>query len=211
MGNIVIINRYKTMAEGLVQVIERELPTFTCKLYDDTLQENLEQKSYQCNLAIIHEEYDGDVDGLISFFQENNVPIAVMMTDEKSENREKFFQMHLHGYLLLHMEKEEIMQSIKIMVQGNTYIHPLLSQRLLKDYRSTFQCKKQRPIGLLTRREWIILEEMALGYNSDEIALKHYISRHTVTNHVTSIKKKLKVKDRTNAILMAVKNKWVSL
>ncbi|MCF3943840.1 LuxR C-terminal-related transcriptional regulator [Oceanobacillus sp. APA_J-2(6-2)] len=69
----------------------------------------------------------------------------------------------------------------------------------------------QRPIGLLTRREWEVLGELIQGCQNEEIAMNLNISDKTVKNHITSILSKLRVKDRTNAVLLALRERWFYL
>ena len=78
-------------------------------------------------------------------------------------------------------------------------------------YRQVTQGETRRPIGLLTRREWEVLGELVKGYQNEEIARNLNISDKTVKNHITSILGKLDVKDRTNAVLLALKERWFYL
>lgn len=61
----------------------------------------------------------------------------------------------------------------------------------------------------LSPREMQILEHVTLGMINKEIANKLGISQQTVKNHMTSILKKLNVKDRTQAAVTALRRGWV--
>ena len=86
-----------------------------------------------------------------------------------------------------------------------------LSPVLLNDYIKTTYNKVKRPNGILTEREWEILEQIVKGNKNSDIAEKLFMSEKTVKNHLLSIFKKLNVTDRTNAVLLAVKNNWFAL
>ncbi len=62
----------------------------------------------------------------------------------------------------------------------------------------------------LTRREAEVLDYIAHGYMNKQIAAKLYISEQTIKNHMSSILRKLEVSDRTQAVVMAMQNGWVS-
>ena len=62
----------------------------------------------------------------------------------------------------------------------------------------------------LTRREAEILDHIAHGYMNKQIAAKLFISEQTIKNHMSSILRKLEVSDRTQAVVMAMQNGWVS-
>lgn len=65
--------------------------------------------------------------------------------------------------------------------------------------------------GVLSPREMEILELICQGASNKDIAQALGISYQTVKNHVTAILQKLRVKDRTQAVLYALKNGWFSL
>jgi DNA-binding CsgD family transcriptional regulator len=63
----------------------------------------------------------------------------------------------------------------------------------------------------ITQRELEILAEMAGGKVNKEIATSLNISAMTVKNHISHILEKLDVNDRTSAVLLAVRNGWITL
>jgi DNA-binding CsgD family transcriptional regulator len=63
----------------------------------------------------------------------------------------------------------------------------------------------------ITQRELEILAQMAAGKVNKEIATALNISAMTVKNHISHILEKLDVNDRTSAVLLAVRNGWITL
>ncbi len=63
--------------------------------------------------------------------------------------------------------------------------------------------------GALTRRELEILQAVSEGYPDREIATRLFISRRTVTWHVTNVLNKLGVNSRTAAAVQAVRRGWL--
>jgi DNA-binding NarL/FixJ family response regulator len=61
----------------------------------------------------------------------------------------------------------------------------------------------------LTSRETAVLEQMAKGKSSKEIAHALEISPQTVKNHVSHVFSKLGVTDRTSAVLVALRHGWI--
>lgn len=122
------------------------------------------------------------------------------------------FKMNLDGYFYNGMETDEIIYAIKAIQNSKPYVHPILLRVLLNDYSNyTSPVISKRPIGLLTRREWDALELMVKGYSNEQIANTLWITDKTVKNHVSSVLKKLGVIDRTNAVILALKNRWFAL
>ena len=65
--------------------------------------------------------------------------------------------------------------------------------------------------GLITKREEEVLQLIADGCSTPEVASELYISQKTVKNHLASIYQKLDARDRTQAVLQAVRMGIVSL
>jgi two-component system response regulator DegU len=64
---------------------------------------------------------------------------------------------------------------------------------------------------LLTRRECEVLQLLADGKSNRGIGEALYISEKTVKNHVSNILQKMNVNDRTQAVVVAIKNGWVEV
>lgn len=58
----------------------------------------------------------------------------------------------------------------------------------------------------LTKREEYILQLLIRGYENSEIAKELFISKHTVKAHISAILKKLSVRNRTQAVYIALKS-----
>lgn len=69
----------------------------------------------------------------------------------------------------------------------------------------------RRPLHLLTRRECEVLQILAYGESNRVIGETLYIIEKTVKNHVTNILQKMEVNDRTQAVVLAIKNGWVEV
>jgi len=63
----------------------------------------------------------------------------------------------------------------------------------------------------LTSREMEVLNYMTQGNSNKQIAAELYISEQTIKNHVTSILHKLEAKDRTEAVVIAIKHGLIAL
>ena len=80
---------------------------------------------------------------------------------------------------------------------------PKLAEAMLVEVR--------REDALISAREEEVLQLVADGYGTNEIAERLYISQKTVKNHLASIYEKLNARDRTQAVLTAVKMGIVKL
>lgn len=69
----------------------------------------------------------------------------------------------------------------------------------------------EEPYVSLSPREMEILELVTAGFSNKAIAYQLSISHQTVKNHMTTILRKLRVEDRTQAAVLALRNGWVRL
>ena len=71
--------------------------------------------------------------------------------------------------------------------------------------------EKAEVFAALTAREMEILGCIAKGQSNKEIALTLFISDQTVKNHITNILRKLNANDRTQAVMLALRQGWIKL
>lgn len=132
------------------------------------------------------------------------------------------------GYLLKDMEAESLINAIRSVVVGHAYIHPKVTGKLINQLRRMTYLDHtgvaggnpahdsalryiDSPSSPLTKREAEVLRLMAEGRSNKSIGEYLYISEKTVKNHVSSILQKMEVDDRTQAVIIAIKNGWVTL
>ena len=124
------------------------------------------------------------------------------------------------GYMLKEMDADAIVQAIKVVAAGGSYLHPKVTHNLVTEYRrlsereykgSFHQHEIRRPLHLLTKRECEVLQLLTDGQSNRAIGETLFISEKTVKNHVSSILQKMSVNDRTQAVVTAIKNGWVEV
>jgi two-component system response regulator DegU len=124
------------------------------------------------------------------------------------------------GYLLKEMDADTLVEAVKVVAEGGSYLHPKVTHNLIKEYRRLSTEKNEQeetkreiclPLHLLTRRECEVLQLLADGKSNRGISEALFISEKTVKNHVSNILQKLNVNDRTQAVVVAIKNGWVEV
>jgi DNA-binding NarL/FixJ family response regulator len=111
------------------------------------------------------------------------------------------------GYLLKGVSPETLLEAIRVIASGGSYLYAPLIAELTRDALSIRQRDHGfEPTEPLTPREREILKLMASGIGNRAIAEALSLSEGTVKNHVSSVFAKLGVADRTNAVLRAIAN-----
>ena len=133
--------------------------------------------------------------------------IIVLTIHEDREYLFKTLQMGAEGYVLKDAEPAVLLEAIRSVNSGKSYIQSNMTMELVKEFnRVTMHEKEKHEDNNLTSREIEVLELIAEGMINKEIAKKLYISEKTVKNHVSNIFRKLNVSDRTQAAIYAFKH-----
>jgi len=108
------------------------------------------------------------------------------------------------GCLLKDVEPDELIRAVRLVCQGQFFLHSSVSKNVLKRFSvlSKYQKEHKASYGL-TSREMEVLGLMAKGSKNQEIASKLWVSEGTVKTHVSNILRKLNQTDRAQAVIAA--------
>ena len=109
------------------------------------------------------------------------------------------------GYLVKDCSIKEIADAVRMAASGETIISPNLAASMLDEVRKLDDPATSDEQRVVTRREEEVLQLIANGCSTPEVAEQLYISHKTVKNHLASIYQKLDARDRTQAVLQAVR------
>jgi len=132
---------------------------------------------------------------------------VIALTIYEDEEVVEMVKAGVSAYVLKDVAGAELVATIHRVMNGEVVIHPRVANRLVNELNRPRQKKDDIK---LTRREKDVLSLLVKGYSNKEIADAVFISEKTVKNHLTSIFRKLGVKDRTQAAVYALKNSIVS-
>ena len=123
------------------------------------------------------------------------------------------FKSGANAYCLKNIKLDELVNVIRSVLNGAMWIDPAIAQFILEIMQSnTLDTQLQETVSYdfdLTSREKDILKLVAAGKSNKEIADELILSIHTVKNHLKNILQKLCVEDRTQAAILAIKEKLV--
>jgi DNA-binding NarL/FixJ family response regulator len=140
--------------------------------------------------AIIKKKYPG-------------IMIIALSTFNQGTYIKKMMEAGASGYLLKNTGKQEMLEAIKTVTTGNTYLSFEVGKEL--------QLSKEENdnIPLLTKREKEILILIAEGLTNQQIKEKLFISIDTVDSHRKNLHTKLNVKNTAMLIRYAIEHKMV--
>ncbi len=123
------------------------------------------------------------------------------------------------GYVLKTMASAQLIYAIEEVLNGKIYLPLALSSRFFEYFQQSFREETERKesgieeenlLDALTQREEEVLELLTQGITYKGVASKLFISETTVKTHVNNIFQKLQVNDRTQAVLYAINNGFLT-
>jgi DNA-binding NarL/FixJ family response regulator len=135
--------------------------------------------------------------------------IGVIMLTMFDDDESVFAAMRAgaRGYLLKGANKNEIAHAIRAVAHGEAVFGPALARRMMGYFTDVARIMRNKtdPEDLpeLTEREREVLDLLARGAGTSDIAAAINISEKTVRNHLSNIYGKLRVTDRVQAVLRA--------
>lgn len=137
------------------------------------------------------------------------VLILSMMLDENAVA--EALNSGAHGYVLKDSAIEELMIAIKAVMKGETYLSPKVATMVVRQLITNKDGRMTTVLDTLSAREQEILQLIAEGNSTREIAERLYLSPKTVENHRANIMRKLDLKDVPSLVKFAIRAKLTSL
>jgi DNA-binding NarL/FixJ family response regulator len=109
------------------------------------------------------------------------------------------------GFLLKDVPAETLFDAVRVVAAGEALLAPTVTRRLVSEFARLRPTLPHRPDALseLTPRETEVLRLVAEGLSNAEIARRLVVSDETVKTHVSRVLTKLRLRDRTQAVVVA--------
>lgn len=136
---------------------------------------------------------------------ESPVRVVVLTTYDADENVFAALRAGASGFLLKDVRSLELIEAVRIVARGDALLAPAVTRRLLDRLTESLPETDLQPVDLgdLTDRELEVLRLVALGLSNAEIAERLVVTEATVKTHVSSVLRKLHLRDRVQAVVLA--------
>jgi DNA-binding NarL/FixJ family response regulator len=128
--------------------------------------------------------------------------VILVTVDESRASISEAIQAGVSGYLLKDTSADELVNAARLAVEGKAVIHPQLTRAFIEEVQTA---EKRGDAAPLSRREKEILQKVAYGATTKEVAHDLGISPHTVKTHLERIFEKLGANDRAQAVAIAIR------
>jgi DNA-binding NarL/FixJ family response regulator len=129
--------------------------------------------------------------------------VIVLTTFDRDEYVYEALRAGASGFLLKDAPEDRLVAAIRVAADGGSMFAPSATRRLIEEFVQRARREAPPELEDLTPRELEVLGLVARGLSNEEIAAKLVVSDHTVKTHVAHILRKLNLRDRTQAVVLA--------
>jgi DNA-binding NarL/FixJ family response regulator len=129
--------------------------------------------------------------------------VLVLTTFDLDEYVYEALRAGASGFLLKDAPEEQLIAGIRIVADGGSLFAPTVTRRLIERFAGSRRVGQPPALSELTPRELEVLGLVARGLSNAEIAATLVVSEHTVKTHVAHILRKLDLRDRVQAVVLA--------
>jgi DNA-binding NarL/FixJ family response regulator len=133
--------------------------------------------------------------------------ILILTTFDLDEYVYNALRAGASGFLLKDVQPAQLVDGIRVVAAGEALLAPSVTRRLLDRFADALPGDEARPpppaLESLTERELEVLKLLAGGLSNAELAEQLFLSETTVKSHISSVLRKLGLRDRVQAVVLA--------
>jgi len=204
MIHLLIVDDHTIVREGVRNLIKGSIQNIEIDEASNIKEAITSIKNKSYNLILLdYQLQDGFGTDLIQFIKNNdNPPKVLILTAHEDENIiMQCIQLGVSGILIKTSEIKRIIEGIQSVISGGNYYDPLIMHKIV-----CYVSSRENNLKLLNDNECEILKNLAKGMSNREISNEMHMSEKTIRNYLSIIYEKIKVKNRTEAVLYYQKN-----
>jgi two-component system, NarL family, response regulator LiaR len=212
---ILIADDHAVVRDGTRQILEHEADMDVVAEAADGAEAIRLAGTSRPDVAIIDIAMPG-VDGIEATKQIKQLypGIAVLILSAYDDDQFVFslLEAGAAGYLLKSVRGRELIEAVRQVHAGESVLHPSIARKVLNRFvPAPGKLAGQKPTEVLSDRETEVLKLATRGLSNQQIADELCLSLRTVQAHLGHIFSKLQVSSRTEAVVRALKEGWVTL
>ncbi|TJY66342.1 response regulator transcription factor [Arthrobacter sp. CAU 1506] len=134
--------------------------------------------------------------------------ILILTTFESDDYVYQALKAGADGFLLKRARPEELLHTVRAVAVGDSIVFPAKLRELAAVHGNN--APDRVAAAGLSSREAEVLRHLARGYNNQEIAQTMFLGTETIKTHIGSILSKLRVRDRTQAVIAAYESGFMN-
>lgn len=211
---ILLADDHEITREGLSALIEKE-DGMTVIAQAKNGREAIQKTVQYCPDVVVMDINMPELNGIEAARQIlSEMPdVKIITLSMYSEKRyiTSMLQAGVAGYLLKNDIFEELVKAIRAVMKNQGYLSQKIAHIVMKDYAANSNNNSDSLLSALTQREKELLQLIAEGRTSNEIADRLCISVKTISCHRSSLKEKLNINSIAELTKIAIREGLVSL
>jgi two-component system response regulator DevR len=135
------------------------------------------------------------------------VSVVILTTYTDADLVQECLEAGARGYVVKDVERFSLKESIRAVYRGQSVLAPQVAGHVIERARTQQSVGERR--AALSASQVSILRLISRGHSNREIAAEVHLSENTVKTHVQEIFRKLGVRNRVEAAILAGKSGWI--
>ena len=129
--------------------------------------------------------------------------VVILTTFDREDYLFEALRAGASGFLLKNASPEDLVDAVRVVARGDALLSPEVTRRVIARFSTAAPPVPAHRPPELTDREFEVLVQLARGASNAEIAAELYLGEATVKTHVSRVLTKLRLRDRTHAVVFA--------
>lgn len=202
---LLIVDDHPVVRDGLVAILHQGEPDLeVVGEAGDGLEAVVRWRELRPTVTIMDLQLPGQtgVEAITAIRREDpEARVLVLTTFDGDADIQRALEAGARGYLLKNVRRATLIEAVRAVAAGQRYLPPSTAARLVEAMESE----------RLTARELDVLALLAKGMRNREIAEALRLAEPTIKIHVNNLLRKLQVKDRTEAAVVALRRGLIHL
>jgi two-component system response regulator NreC len=201
---IVVVDDHAVVRSGLRLLLEAEDDMAVVAEAGDAREAVFEVRAHRPDVILLDVVMPGEsgIEAVPKLLHEApDAKVLVLSMQDDPNYVRQAFAAGASGYVLKEAADAEVVDAIRKVAAGGSYVHPTLGARMV-----AAEARAAAAEDPLSDREREVLKLLALGYTNQEIAQRLYISVRTAETHRAHIMRKLQLETRAELVRYALEH-----
>ena len=208
---VLLADDHKIVAEGLRSLLEPKFDLVAIVEDGRELIDKASQLEPDVILADISMPRLNGIEAVWQLIKAGSKAKVIFLTmHQDALYAKRAFEAGASGFVLKHSAPDELLDAIREVLHGRTYVTPMIAGELMRSYRAG-SSHRQNTLAKLTPRQREVLQLLAEGKSAKEIAKILHISARTVEFHKYHIMRELGIENSAELIRFAIKHGIISV